>query len=338
MISIGYHIKHAADPLLPISLENLAKKISKPDQKFIGFIDQLRSVMALDQSKYREMKTRLPYVVAASFQPPFRKISNFGKTQYLILDLDHLVEKGLDQDILFKKICADPQTALCFISPSGNGIKVFFKLNQPMFDAGRYSIFYKLFAQDFSVRYNVEQVVDKVTSDVARACFVSYDPNAYFNPEPQPIVMEKYIDFENQLTLQELVKVQKHQENEHKATETLVKVGQDLPSELLQQIRERLNPALKEKAEKKIFVPEQINEIIPMIVDELKKFDIETVEIKNIHYGKQLKLKLQQWWGEINVFYGKRGYSVVKSSKSGSNEKITEIAATVVNSFLAGPQ
>jgi hypothetical protein len=339
MISIGYNIRQTADPLHQISIESLAKKIKQPDQRLITFIEQLRSVMTLDMMKYREMKVRLPYVVAATFLPPIRKITNFGKTQYFILDIDHLNEKNLDKQQLFKKICADPRTLLCFTSPSGDGLKVFFKLEEPVYDPARYSVFYKLFALEYSKQYSLDQVVDKVTSDVSRACFVSYDPELFFNNNPQVVSTRQIVDFENQYSLMENLNNIKQQEKEitHTGKETSYSHRQELPADIIKEIRDQLNPSLKEKRERKVYVPEEINEVLPMIAEELQKFEMTIAEVKNIHYGKQLKIMLQQWWGEINIFYGKKGYTIVKSAKSGSNEQITEISATIIGSLLSGP-
>lgn len=334
MISIGYHIRQANDPLQNISIENLALRIKKPDQKFIDYIHQLRSIGALDQKAYREMKTRLPYVVAATFHPPYRKIEYFGKTSFFIIDLDHLADKELDIKSLFSKICNDPRTALCFASPSGDGLKVFLKLEEPFYDAGKYSIFYKLFVGQYANEFAVQQVVDKVTSDVSRACFVSYDPDVYLNVNAAGISAHQFVDFDNHLQLNELLRDQPQETKTESTTVKVVNTKQDLPSDILQQIRERLNPILKEKREKKIFVPTELEAILPEITAQLLLFDMEIESVKNIHFGKQIKVKMQHWWGEVNVFYGKKGYSIVKSTKSGSSEKLTDIAAEVLNNLF----
>ena len=54
-------------------------------------------------------------------------------------------------------------------------------------------MFYKLFVHKFSVKYGLEQVVDTRTCDVTRACFLSADSEAYFNPEPELVVVDDYI-------------------------------------------------------------------------------------------------------------------------------------------------
>ena len=83
---------------------------------------------------------------------------------------------------------------MCFVSPSEDGIKVMFRLKERCYDAGIYSIFYKAFAATFAMRHNLMQVSDSKTSDVARACFVSIDTEAYFNPNCTPVDINAYID------------------------------------------------------------------------------------------------------------------------------------------------
>jgi hypothetical protein len=334
MISIGYHIRQSNDPLNTISLDQLGKRIKNPPQKFVDFIMQLRSVLSIDTNKYRQMKTQLPYVVAARFNPSFRKTNHFGSTDYFIVDIDHLSDKEIDYVQLFGKLKEDKRVALCFGSPSGDGIKVIFKFTETVYDPAKYAVFYKVFVQDFAQQYNIHQVVDKVTSDVARACFVSFDPNVFFNDKPVCVKIADFIDFENQLQLHELLSMQKETEKEQQLSTKPANEKQELPEDILQQIKDRLNPRLKEKREKKIFVPNELDYILPAIVKLLAGYQIEVDEIKNIHYGKQFKIKMKHLWGELNLFYGKRGFTIVKSTKSGSNEQLTDIAHDVVQAFL----
>lgn len=342
MISIGYHIRQANDPLHPIKIAELARRIQSPDQRFIDFILQLRSVMSLDVRKYRELKTRLPYVVAGNFHPSFRKIENFGSTAVLILDFDHLRQKELDIGELKRKISADEKVLMAFESPSGDGLKVFYRLAVPFYDAAKYSVFYKLFAAKIANELAAHQVVDKVTSDVSRACFVSYDPDLYLNETARLIQPEAYvdfnqplefIDFEQKKILDQAVSVD-NTIIQHGASTKTVSNQQDIPQEMWEKIKEQLNPSLAIKKEKKIFVPEQLDQILEKLHASIKAAGMEVESVKNIHYGKQIKVLMQHWWGEINIFYGKRGFSVVKSTKSGCSEKLTELAAMIASQTL----
>lgn len=333
MICLGKNIRQAGDPLEKISLKNLCERIKNPHPGFIGFITQLRQVQSIDTRRYRELKTRLPYVVAAMFNPPYRKIENFARTDYFILDIDHISEKEIDIEQLSAKIKNDPRIALMFRSPSGDGLKLFFKLRNSFFDAGKYSLFYKVFAKKFAAEYGLDQVVDNRTSDVSRACFVSYDPGAWYNPDPDVIKQKKFINFEDEIQISEITHLLKEEEKEKKdKTEEIS--NKDLPDELIRQIRERLNPKLAKKREKKIYVPEELNTIIEMIRVNLSQYNIEIDEIVNINYGKQFRMKLNHFRAEINVFYGRRGFSVVKSTKSGLNGELVNIAYDVIYSTI----
>ena len=334
MICLGKNIRQPADPLEKISLKNLGDRIRNPHPGFINFITQLRQVQSIDTRRYRELKTKLPYVVAAMFNPPYRKIENFAKTDYFILDIDHISEKEIDIERLTDKLKNDPRVALLFRSPSGDGLKLFFKLQNPFYDAGKYSLFYKVFAKKFAVDFTLDQVVDNRTSDVSRACFVSYDPNVWYNPEPEIVNPDQFINFEDELQIGEITSVLKEEEKEKTDVKKEEISNKDLPDDLIRQIRERLNPKLVKKREKKIYVPEELNTIIELIRTNLAQYNIVIDEIVNINYGKQFRMKLNHARAEINVFYGRKGFSVVKSTKSGLNEELVDIAHDVIYSTI----
>jgi hypothetical protein len=337
MISLGKNIRQPNDPLEKIPLKTLADKIRNPHQKLIDYILQLRKIITIDTKRYRELKTSLPYVVAATFNPPFRKIENFASTQYFILDIDHLSDKEIDIEYLAKKFGEDPRVALLFRSPSNDGLKLFFKTAEPFYDPGKYSLFYKTFASAFASEYSVSQVVDKKTSDVSRACFVSYDPLALYNENPEDIKINKYVDFDEQLQVMELEELFRESEKEHQkqpsASETDIR-SQDLDSEIIRSIRERLNPKLAVKREKKIIVPEALETIIELVTTNLREYGFEVEDIVNINYGKQFRMKINHLRAEINIFYGKKGFSVVKSTKSGMNADLVDAAYDIIASVI----
>lgn len=334
MISLGKNIKQPNDPLEKISMNMLADKIKAPNPTFIDFINQLRNMLAIDSKQYRNYKTRLPYIVAAVFNPRFRKIENFARAGYFILDIDHLTQKDIDINSMFEKLKADPRVALMFRSPSNDGLKVFFKLKESFYDHGKYSMFYKLFAHQFGEEYSLSQVVDKRTSDVSRACFVSYDPDVWRNEDCIEIQADKYVNFDDELQIGELNSILKQKEKETPNDIKEENIAQDMPDELIAQIREKLNPKLKIKKERQVIVPEQLKTIVDLVKINLLEYNIEIEEIIDINYGKQFRMKLGHHRAEVNVFYGKRGFTVVKSTKSGLNTDLVEIAADVLNSTL----
>lgn len=339
MISFGKNLRQAKDPLTKLSLETTFHKIKAPQQILINYINQIRTVATIDAQKYRQLKLKLPYLVAGIFNPNFRKKDCFAYTNYLILDIDHIQEKEFNLDELFHKITKDQRVVLAFRSPSNDGIKVFFKFHEKCYDSGKYTLFYKYFAHQFSKQYGLDQVIDKTTSDVSRACFVSYDPKAYFNNEAEQLTIDHVINFENEEQISELkFEIKKSEdylkENKKEVASALDINKQDLPFDMLQKIRETLNPKIKTKRERNVVVPAELDEIVDEIKTKMQEYDIEIKLIKNINYGKQFKFKLKNIWTELNVFYGKRGFIIVQSTKNGSNKELSDTCYAILTNML----
>lgn len=63
--------------------------------------------------------------------------------------------------------------------------------------------------------------------------------------------------------------------------------------------------------------------------------DITITEIRNINYGKKLRFKIGFKQAEINLFFGKHGFTVVQSPRTGTDPDLNNLMAEVVESFLA---
>ena len=338
MISYGQNIRQAGDKLNKVKLEQIAARIKKPKPEMRNFIDQLRTVASIDVKQYRNLKIQLPYFVAAIFNPPFRKIENFAYAEYFILDIDHLSDKEISIKDLMQRFAKDMRIVLAFRSPSNDGIKVFFKFSERVYDSGKYALFYKAFAQKFAMEYSLQQYIDKRTSDVSRACFYSYDEEVIYNSKADTISMNSIINFDNELEILEVQREIKIYAKEQQKPDDLQDMKQVLPKNLLEGIREKLNPRIKERREKKIFVPEQLEQVIGDVKTAMAAHDIETKEIRNINYGKQFRFVVKHLWTEINLFYGKRGYSIVMTNKSGSNDELGEIANNIISEIVYGKE
>lgn len=55
-----------------------------------------------------------------------------------------------------------------------------------------------------------------------------------------------------------------------------------------------------------------------------------------IHYGKQLRVGMDNLWAEVNLFYGKKGFTVVKTTKTGSTPELAELASQTLYQILYG--
>lgn len=336
MISYGQNIRQAGDKLNKVNLEQIANRIRNPKTEIRSFIDQLRTVASIDTNQYRKLKVQLPYFVAAIFNPPFRKIENFAYAEYFILDIDHLSDKEISIEDLMLRFSKDTRIVLAFRSPSNDGLKVFFKFTERIYDSGKYALFYKAFAQKFAMDYSLEQYIDKRTSDVSRACFYSYDEEAIYNSNADAVEPSSIINFDNELEVMEVQREIKTYAKEQQKPYDNKDMKQVLPTDILEGIREKLNPKIKIKREKKIFIPKELDAVLDEIKKVMLEHDIETKEIRNINYGKQFKFGVKHLWTEINLFYGKRGYSIVVTNKSGSNEELGEIANNIICEMIYG--
>lgn len=338
MLMAGRFIRQKNDPLQKVTIERIYKGIRNPKEQVCNLLKQLRAVQAIDYNRYRQLKTQLPYIVCGLFHPPYRRTENFASIEHFVIDIDHLLEKELDIDELIRRLKADERVVLLFKSPSNNGIKVFFSLSEKCYDAAQYSIFYKAFAQKLSAQYGLQQVIDKATSDVTRACFVSWDSAAWYNEEALPIKMAEYVNFDNLWEVrqleQELKKVVDEQPKEAIPPKDEKRL---LSDELLQSIKQKLNPKARKKTDKIIYVPEELELIIDKVHDSVKEHDILVKSIENIHYGKKIVFTFGEVkWAEINIFYGRKGYTVVKSPKRGRDEQLEEIVYIILCDLFYG--
>lgn len=336
MLLFGTNIQSAADELKKVQEEYLYNSLRNPKPTIAATIQQLRIVYSMDAKAYAQLKRRLPYFVCGQFNPPFRRKENFAYTESFILDFDHLSSKQLSMKTIRDNIMKDEQVMMCFTSPSEDGLKVMFRLKERCYDAGLYSIFYKAFAATFAMRHNLTQVTDSKTSDVARACFISIDPNAYFNPNSIPVDIKAYLDESNPDLLFKI----KHEQDEHdkvikKSDDDQVSLPKDPDKDILTRIRQQLNPKAQLPVEQHpAYVPERLNEIIAELKLFIEETGLQVTEIINIQYAKKIRARLGQKEAEVNLFYGKRGFSVVISPRLGTNEELNELLADLIKAFL----
>lgn len=97
-------------------------------------------------------------------------------------DIDKIAERvGELHDIARN----DPHVVTAFVSPSGNGIKIVFHV--PAEAKLDHSEKFQAVRAHVASHYNAQ--VDDKAKDVARLCFVSHDPAAFYNAEASPLVV-----------------------------------------------------------------------------------------------------------------------------------------------------
>ena len=335
MISFGTNIQSNADMLLKVPVKYLYDSLRHPRPDIVSSIRQLRIVRELDNKQYSLLKRKLPYLVCGMFNPPYRRTENFAYTEYFIIDIDHLSEKGLSLADTRKRIKKDTRTVLSFVSPGEDGLKVLFKLKERCYDSGLYSLFYKSFLAIFSEQYALQQVVDIRTSDVTRACFVSIDPNAYYNPNADAIDLNAFVDTNNPYALFEQKRKQEQQEKEQETLSKAENRPSDPDSTAMERIKQLLNPK-PHKEKPPVYVPKELNDIIADLKSYIEQTGVIVPEIINIQYGKKIRFEMGLKKAEVNLFFGKKGFSVVQSPRSGTNAELNRLMAELVTTFIDG--
>lgn len=335
MISIGQNIRQAADPLQRIPVSELYELIRSPKPDVASTLGQLKLVREMSEDKYRQLKTQLPYCVCAIFDPPCRRTENFAYTEYFIIDIDHIRQRGLVFEDVRTLIDSDPRTLLSFVSPGGDGLKVMMRLSERCYDAGLYRTFYKLFVSRLSRQYALNQTVDSKTCDVARACFLSMDTHVHYNPDAERVVMADFID--PTFNPDEAFGLKRQADKASKEGDKKQREErQPEPApDIMKRIRETLNPDLAKKPERMPpHVPIVLEELLQPLYDFMEERDVSITDVVNIQYGKKLRFRIGNHDAEINLFYGKRGFSVVQSPRTGTHPEANELAAELVWTFL----
>lgn len=330
MILFGRNLIQSEDPLLKLSVDQLYASIRAPRQQTINQIEQLRAVRPISNQQYNELKKRLPYFVCGIFNPAIRRKEYFGYTEYFVVDIDHISSKNINTELLKQSLKQDEQVRLFFESPGKDGLKIMFKLKERCYDQAIYSAFYKVFVKNMALKHNLEQVVDIKTSDVTRACFISYDPEAHYNKNSESINIHNFIDLSNP---SEIFNIQK--ELRVTPVESKTKITGEASKEALLHIKSIVNPKLKEKEDRRnIYVPDELEEIIKRLRTRIEDNGIIIEDISNINYGKKIKMKVELLRSEINLFYGKRGFTVVQSPRCGTSAELNRLLARFIESSI----
>lgn len=166
-----------------ISFEEIINGIRSDDD----IKKKIENIKKISDKKLRKAvkQQKLMYFNMGLFKDDIRRNTNLITTQHLLFDYDTLTPEKLTQKT--KELKKDKTVFVVFISPSGDGLKVIYKLDKEITDYERFSKIYKYYAAKFEINLGAEP--DK-TSDVSRPCFISYDPDIYVNYEAEPLTTD----------------------------------------------------------------------------------------------------------------------------------------------------
>lgn len=338
MLSIGKHITVPADPLQPVGVQKVFNAIRNANGEVATLQKRLQAIRMIDSGQYRKMKTALPYIVCASFQPNIRKKENFVNTERFIVDIDHLSEYEIDIQHLRQKLKDDRRVELMFSSPGGDGLKLLFVLKEKIDDSGYYAMFYKAFCMKFSVQYELKGAVDSKTNDVSRCCFVSYDPDAWYNTLAEKVDATQYLPDEGSVNFDRLQKEIKALESENRNEQRGLRIAPSemapLTDDVLARIKEKVGVHVRKPVQKTYIQPGELDKIMPEVIRQLEEIGAAIIKATPIDYGRQIRMGAGAYWAEVNLFYGKRGVRVVGTTKTGSNKQLCESVMALLQSHF----
>jgi len=320
-ISFGQSLLQTGSTLEPKSLAEIRNIISEPNSALQQLTYRLRLLFAINLEAYQAMKKKLPYICGSEFENGVRKKTAFLQTTGWVIDIDKM-DATVDYGSLSKRLASFPGIVLIYISPSGKGIKALVKLKSPINSVVESETAFKNYLTKLADQLNIESFIDFKTYDVTRVSFLCSDENIWIDEIKQGIDHQDYLPTEQQLPWD-------------KEAKTAGGANSNLTEEIYSKIKLRLQPnSLKPKAANVMLnIPETLWEILPIIIEEALLNELQ-VEHRTISYGLKLTFRYRHQFADLNLFYGKRGFSIVQTPTKGSQPELLDIGFRIVTNCV----
>lgn len=168
---------------IPTILEEIKTGKYKP-----GIIYLRKSLAEKKEEAYNKAKKSLPAFTPSGKFVGGRKLEFLTEySKFIILDIDKLSTADLQKS---KSIAAQSEfTYACFISPSGNGLKILVKIDTPKTE---HKETFLLVQSHYESILKLE--IDKSGKDLTRLCFYSWDENLYLNENASTFVTSSAVE------------------------------------------------------------------------------------------------------------------------------------------------
>lgn len=319
-LQYGQHVTQSdTEVLKAISIEQIHHLLTGKEGDMPNLIRRLRAIRRLDQKAFERAKSFLPYICCSCFASGIRNEKNFLEAYGMILDLDKCFDNQKEAQELKHKLRTDPHIALMYDSPGGNGIKAVLLFDQPVTDAPMYKHIYKHIASSFGQLHQVTRYIDFKTHDTTRVSFLSHDPEAWLNPVPVPIDTKSCMpDLSHQ----------------HKQDVAEVPQAGGIAEQDYERILQLLGTRKSAKPKPAVFVPEELQYTRQLITEAVAQFGIEVSSVADMQYGLKFRFRKGLHLAEINLFYGKKGYTVVISPKRDTHPKLNELIGRLIEQVI----
>jgi hypothetical protein len=168
-----------------MSLLEVIDRIKNGDSK--EHVEKLRTLTGAEYDQ--EKKKSIVIMFNGTFA--YRNIKGLNEhSGLMICDYDKIPENEFET--VYQSVKNNPCVITAFISPSGKGFKAVVSI--PKSTSEEHSRRFKAFSERFPCEY-----FDTKNKDVSRACFESYDPNIYYNPNAS-VFVDISRDYQNSIT------------------------------------------------------------------------------------------------------------------------------------------
>jgi hypothetical protein len=318
MLYLGKNIS-SKEELQPVAFDSVAQAIRKDHYSLAAKIESLRQLLQIDRGIYNQKKKELPYFCFSNFKGNLRRSENFISTSYLVLDIDKLALLQLNE--LKQKLPEDKRIRLFYQTPSGLGLKLIFEFSEEIKSAKEYHDLGYSFGLAFCREYQMESNLDKATIEVSRASFLSFDAEAHYNENPVLIEPSEYLLLGSQLS--DLFELSNKPKEEVKKSEPSVEVYKDI----LVKLGNKGKRISTDGAVLSEFWLVFLKIMQPLLLSVACKMK----ETRSIAYGIQICIEHENGEsGEANLYFGKKGYTVVRSNKATHQQMLNEILENII--------
>lgn len=317
-LTFGENCKDNMRLLTLKSIEEIYDIIRDESSELKSRTELLRRVRNYSKERYRSMKTSLPYMCCSHFEPAYRKYDHFVRSVGWVLDID--MEEQMDVE-LRSAMVNDPRVVMSFTSPNGNGLKLLFLFDRPATDKIHYSEAYKIFTREFGVRYGILDKLDLKNCDVSRITFLCHDRHCQYNPFYEPIRLTDMGEVLSPLVAEDRLPVSREASDK------------EIPEQVYRHILEKLGTKPR-IVKNNPFVPEIILQMVEPLAIVMQEYGIEVYETERVQYGIKVRGKMMADKGEIVIYHGKKGWTILGSARKEVSQELTEVMRQVTEYFV----
>ncbi len=323
-----------ASPLKKLNLAQVSALIRNPSSTLCQESETLTELYQLDPRQYyREIK-RLPALICPLFYPPLPNESNFLSASVVAVQFTNLHEKEIQPETLKEKLHREQSVILAWQLPSATEVIALLLLAQPIRDQHLYSVLCRALPIHLARKLHLmDHVFLPSSSIVTFRWILAHDPHPLVNPNPTPLDPFSIVD-PTTLSVEKSIQQQiKQIEEKHRKQEKQLR-GPDEAT--LRKIRALLRdtPTYRRQPFKQVYVPPALKQLMPRLMGFLKEAGLQIVYVRDIHYGQQIQVSSGTRLGEVNLYLGKKGFTVVPTTRSRVDRELSHLLARLILKFL----